>query len=75
MLVAGSRATTPCLFRFMMQYFGGRLLKNETVTMMEQDHMPARRRCHTQHLLSFAVLCFGHEESAAETLEFKSLKP
>ena len=29
--------------RFMMQYFGGRLLKNETVSLMEQDHMPARQ--------------------------------
>jgi len=28
--------------QFMMRYFGGRLLKNETVSIMEQDHMPAR---------------------------------
>ncbi|CAE7446478.1 unnamed protein product [Symbiodinium pilosum] len=34
--------------QFMMKYFGGQLLKNETVTIMEQDHMPAR--CSLQSL-------------------------
>ena len=44
-----------------MRYFGGRLLKNETVSIMEQDHMPARWHfgCRSDCLMRIAAMSTG----------------